>query len=45
MWFLFLAALCAALLVWGVISREELYLERKFGAGYAAHRNRVRRWL
>ena len=44
-WFLLFAALPAALLVWGVISREELYLERKFGADYLAYKTRVRRWL
>jgi protein-S-isoprenylcysteine O-methyltransferase Ste14 len=28
-----------------VISREEAYLERRFGADYARYRSRVRRWL
>lgn len=28
-----------------VIAREELYLERKFGAEYTAFRRRVRRWI
>ena len=45
LWFLLFAALSAALLVWGVISREERYLERKFGADYVAYKTRVRRWL
>jgi protein-S-isoprenylcysteine O-methyltransferase Ste14 len=45
LWFLLFAALSAALLVWGVISREELYLESKFGADYVAYKTRVRRWL
>lgn len=43
-WFLLLAALDSALLNWGVISREERYLERKFGAAYSEYRGRVRRW-
>jgi protein-S-isoprenylcysteine O-methyltransferase Ste14 len=28
-----------------VISREERYLERRFGAGYLDYKRRVRRWL
>jgi protein-S-isoprenylcysteine O-methyltransferase Ste14 len=34
-----------ALMNWGVISREEAYLERIFGEPYRAYRNQVRRWL
>lgn len=30
---------------WGVIVREECYLERKFGLGYQQYKLRVRRWL
>ena len=44
-WFLLFAASFAALLVWGVILREERYLERKFGADYEAYKTLVRRWL
>lgn len=45
LWFLALAVLAATLLQWGVISREEAYLERKFGSAYRSYRARVRRWL
>ena len=44
-WFLILAAISALLLWWGVISREEQYLERKFGTEHLAYKARVRRWL
>ncbi|HXI11487.1 MAG TPA: isoprenylcysteine carboxylmethyltransferase family protein [Thermoanaerobaculia bacterium] len=30
---------------YGVIAREEAYLERKFGSEYLAYKKRVRRWL
>jgi protein-S-isoprenylcysteine O-methyltransferase Ste14 len=30
---------------YGVIAREEAYLERKFGAVYRGYKSRVRRWL
>jgi protein-S-isoprenylcysteine O-methyltransferase Ste14 len=30
---------------YGVIAREEAYLERKFGAVYLGYKSRVRRWL
>src|ERR1700722_2391981 len=30
---------------YGVIAREEAYLERKFGAVYGGYKSRVRRWL
>ena len=34
-----------AVLRFGVVAREELYLERKFGPQYIAYKARVRRWL
>ncbi len=42
-----LAGLPIALLIihYGVIAREERYLEAKFGEPYRAYRRRVRRWL
>ena len=45
LWFLGLAVVSAVLLWWGVISREERYLEHKFGAEYRSYKGRVRRWL
>ena len=45
LWFIVLAAVSAWLLWWGVISREERYLERKFGNEYLLYKNKVRRWL
>jgi protein-S-isoprenylcysteine O-methyltransferase Ste14 len=44
-WFLPLVIVFAGLLQWGVISREENYLERKFGDEYASYKSKVRRWL
>ncbi len=44
-WFLGLAAVSAGLLWWGVISREERYLEGKFGKAYLAYKAHVRRWI
>lgn len=45
LWFLPLAAVSVPIFAWGVISREEKYLERKFGEEYLAYKSRVRRWL
>lgn len=44
-WFVALAVAVALLLRWGVILREEAYLERKFGDEYREYAKRVRRWL
>jgi protein-S-isoprenylcysteine O-methyltransferase Ste14 len=30
---------------YGVIAREETYLDRKFGSAYLGYKSRVRRWL
>ena len=45
LWLAAMAVVDATLLSWGVISREEAYLRRKFGAEYSAYTERVRRWL
>jgi protein-S-isoprenylcysteine O-methyltransferase Ste14 len=34
-----------AVIRWGVVTREEAYLERKFGAAYLDYKARVRRWI
>jgi protein-S-isoprenylcysteine O-methyltransferase Ste14 len=35
----------ALVIRYGVIAREEAYLDRKFGDVYRRYRSRVRRWL
>ena len=45
LWLVGMAVLDAILLSWGVISREEAYLQRKFGVHYADYTDKVRRWL
>ena len=45
LWVLGLAVLFLALIRYGVIAREERYLEAKFGEAYRIYRIRVRRWL
>ncbi|MBM3597638.1 MAG: isoprenylcysteine carboxylmethyltransferase family protein [Alphaproteobacteria bacterium] len=44
-WMLVLLVPALALIHWGVVLREERYLERKFGAAYLDYKSRVRRWL
>ena len=35
----------ALIIRYGVVAREEAYLERKFGDVHHGYRSRVRRWL
>jgi protein-S-isoprenylcysteine O-methyltransferase Ste14 len=44
-WPLLALPVSVALVRWGVIAREERYLEQKFGEEYRAYKARVRRWL
>lgn len=44
-WGVLLLPLSIGLLHWGVISREERYLARRFGDEYLHYKQRVRRWL
>jgi protein-S-isoprenylcysteine O-methyltransferase Ste14 len=45
MWFAILLGVYLIVLRFGVIAREERYLERKFGGTYGAYRAHVRRWF
>ena len=45
LWLPILVAPFALLIRYGVVAREETYLERKFGDVYRDYRSRVRRWL
>jgi protein-S-isoprenylcysteine O-methyltransferase Ste14 len=45
LWLLITLVPFALVIRYGVVAREEAYLERKFGDGYRAYRSRVRRWL
>ncbi|XIA66094.1 methyltransferase family protein [Bradyrhizobium sp. TZ2] len=45
LWLRMTLALFALVIRYGVIAREEAYLERKFGDVYRRYRARVRRWL
>jgi protein-S-isoprenylcysteine O-methyltransferase Ste14 len=45
LWLLLTLVPFAVVIRYGVIAREEAYLERKFGDGYRGYRARVRRWL
>jgi protein-S-isoprenylcysteine O-methyltransferase Ste14 len=44
-WLLLTLIAFAAVIRYGVVAREEAYLERKFGDVYRHYRTRVRRWL
>jgi protein-S-isoprenylcysteine O-methyltransferase Ste14 len=44
-WVLILALPLAATMRYGVVAREEAYLERRFGDAYRDYKARVRRWL
>jgi protein-S-isoprenylcysteine O-methyltransferase Ste14 len=45
LWLLILLVPFALAIRYGVVAREEAYLERKFGDVYRAYQARVRRWL
>jgi protein-S-isoprenylcysteine O-methyltransferase Ste14 len=44
-WLLLMLVPFALVIRYGVVAREEAYLERKFGEAYRSYRRRVRRWL
>jgi protein-S-isoprenylcysteine O-methyltransferase Ste14 len=44
-WMLILAVPLAITMRYGVVAREEAYLERRFGDDYRAYKAHVRRWL
>ena len=44
-WILILLAPLAVIMRYGVVAREEAYLERRFGDAYQDYKARVRRWL
>ena len=45
LWILVLLIPIAIIMRYGVVAREEVYLERHFGDAYRDYRARVRRWL
>ena len=44
-WPIFLFVPMLVVLDWGIIRREERYLEAKFGDAYLAYKRRARRWI
>jgi protein-S-isoprenylcysteine O-methyltransferase Ste14 len=44
-WVLLLTLLLAIIIRYGVVAREEAYLERRFGDAYRDYKARVRRWM
>jgi protein-S-isoprenylcysteine O-methyltransferase Ste14 len=45
LWVLAMLAPLYLVLRYGVVGREEAYLERKFGDDYRHYKSRVRRWI
>ena len=45
LWLLVMLVPFTLVIRYGVVAREEAYLERKFGDAYRGYRSRVRRWL
>jgi len=45
LWILATLVLFYLVIRYGVVAREEAYLERKFGDVYLGYKSRVRRWL
>jgi protein-S-isoprenylcysteine O-methyltransferase Ste14 len=45
LWLLMMLVPFALVIHYGVVAREEAYLERKFGDAYRGYGSRVRRWL
>ncbi len=45
LWLLLTLVPFALVIRYGVVTREEAYLERKFGDVYRRYRARIRRWL
>ena len=45
LWLLMMLVPFALVIRYGVVAREDAYLERKFGDVYRGYRSRVRRWL
>jgi protein-S-isoprenylcysteine O-methyltransferase Ste14 len=45
LWLLMMLVPFALVIRFGVVVREEAYLERKFGDAYRGYRSRARRWL
>ena len=45
LWLLMVLVPFVLVIRYGVVGREEAYLDRKFGDTYRGYRSRVRRWL
>ncbi len=45
LWILLMLLPLYLVIRYGVVAREEAYLERKFGNAYLSYKSRVRRWL